>query len=134
AVVNAGSRLVQLDTSPTFTVPPFPRPAATGTLSGPVVAVPPSPFDLTVDAGGGPRSFTVTYAGTLDMPALRPLIETALRGTSALPGVTSAAERSLLAGATVRLIGRGTAASPFRLLIQGGRGGNAYNPAATLTI
>jgi phage tail sheath protein FI len=68
------------------------------------------------------------------MPALRPLIESALRGTSSLPAVTTEAERSLLAGATVRLIGRGTAASPFRLLIQGGRGGNAYNPAATLTI
>jgi phage tail sheath protein FI len=134
AVVNAGSRLVQLDTSPTFTVPPFPRPAATGTLGGPVVAVPPSPFDLTVNTGAGARTFTVTYAGTLDMPALRPLIETALRGTSSLPAVTTEAERSLLAGATVRLIGRGTAASPFRLLIQGGRGGNAYNPAATLTM
>ena len=134
AVVNAGSRLVQLDTSPTFIVGPFPRPAATGTLGGPVVAVPASPFDLTVDAGGGARPFTVTYTGTLDMPALRPLIETALRGTSALAAVTTDAERSLLAGATVRLIGRGTAAAPFRLLIQGGRGGNAYSPAATLTM
>jgi phage tail sheath protein FI len=140
AVVNAGSRMVQLDRltiltalpSPWPLVPPFPRPAATGTLGGPVTAVPASPFDLTVDAGGGARSFTVTYAGTLDMPALRPLIETALRGASA--AATTDAERSLIAGATVRLIGRGTAASPHRLLIQGGRGGTAYDPSAVLTM
>jgi phage tail sheath protein FI len=132
AVVNAGSRLVQLDSAPTLTVAPFPRPAATGTLGGPVVAVPASPFDLTVNAGGGARTFTITYTGTLDMPALRPLIEGALRGASA--AATTDAERSLIAGATVRLIGRGTVASPYRLLFQAGRGGSAFDPAATLTI
>ena len=135
AVVNAGSRLVQLDRDGMAALPavaPFPRPAATGTLGDPVVSVPASPFDLSVNAGPGARAFTVTYSGTPDMPALRPLIETALRGASA--AATSDAERSLIAGASVRLIGRGTAASPFRLLILAGRGGNAFDPAATLDI
>ncbi|HMO47489.1 MAG TPA: phage tail sheath C-terminal domain-containing protein [Rubrivivax sp.] len=130
AVVNAGSRLVQLDSS--AAVAPFTRPAATGALGDAVVSVPASPFDLTVDAGGGARSFNVSYTGTPDLPALRPLIENALRGASALAG--SDAERALIAGATVRLIGRGTAASPFQLLFTAGRGGNAFDPAATLTI
>lgn len=130
AVVNAGSRLVQLDNS--AAVAPFTRPAATGTFGGPVVSVPASPFDLTVNAGGGARSFNVTYSGTLDMPALRPLIENALRGASA--AATSDAERALIAGATVKLVGRGTVASPFHLLFSAGRGGTAFDPAATLTI
>lgn len=130
AVVNAGSRLVQLDNS--AAVAPFTRPAATGTLGGPVVSVPASPFDLTVNAGGGARSFNVPYTGTLDMPALRPLIENALRGASA--AATTDAERALIAGATVRLVGRGTAASPYHLLFSAGRGGNAFDPAATLVI
>lgn len=136
AVVNAGSRMVQFDRDTIVVAlpaaPPFPRPAASGTLGTAVLAVPASPFDLTVNAGGGARTFTVTYAVPVDMPALRPLIETALRGASAL--ATTDAERALIAGATVRLIGRGTAASPYRLLVQGGRGGNAYDPAATLTM
>jgi hypothetical protein len=130
AVVNAGSRLVQLDNS--AAVAPFTRPAATGTLGGPVVSIPASPFDLTVDAGGGARSFNVVYAGTPDLPTLRPLIENALRGASA--AATTDAERALIAGATVRLIGRGTAASPFQLLFSAGRGGSAFSPAATLTL
>jgi uncharacterized protein len=133
AVVNAGSRLVQLDRDGMGALTaPFPRPAATGTLSDDIAAVPASPIALSVNAGGGARTFTVTYSGTLDMAALRPLIENALRGASA--AAASDAERSLIAGASVRLIGRGTTASPHRLLILGGRGGNAFDPAATLTI
>ena len=130
AVVNAGSRLVQLDN--TAAVAPFTRPAATGTLGDDFVSVPASPFDLTVNAGGGARSFNVSYTGTPDLPTLRPLIENALRGASA--AATSDAERALIAGATVKLVGRGTAASPHRLLFSAGRGGNAFDPAATLII
>ncbi len=133
AVVNAGSRLIQLDGAPAATTA---RPAATGTLSGalPVPFVPPaSGFDLTVDVGAGPRPCTVTYTGTLDIASLRPLIENALRGAT-LPVAASAAERALIAGLSVRLIGRGTTASPHQLLFQAGRGGSAFSPAATLTI
>ena len=135
AVVNAGSRMVQLDAAPTLLLPPFARPAATGTLGTAVLAVPASGFGLTVDVGAGARAFTVSYTGVLtlaDLPVLRPLLENALRGASA--AATTDAERALIAGATVRLIGRGTAASPYRLLLQAGRGGSTYDPAATLTM
>ena len=135
AVVNAGSSIVQLDNAPVLNLGPFPRPAATGSLGSAVLAVPASGFGLTIDVGSGARPFTVTYAGALglpDLPVLRPLLENALRGASA--SATSDAERSLIAGATVRLIGRGTAASPYQLLIQAGRGGAAYDPAATVII
>ena len=98
--------------------------------------MPASPFDLTVNAGGGARTFNVSYTGTPDLPTLRPLIENALRGASALvpPGPANDAERALIAGATVKLVGRGTVASPFHLLFSAGRGGTAFDPAATLTI
>ncbi len=134
AVVDAGSSIVQLDRTGILTAlpttAPFPRPAATGTLGTAVLSIPASPIQLTVDAGGGARAFTVTYSGTPDLPTLRPLIEAALRGASS--SATSDAERALLAGATVRLIG--SAATSFRLLVQAGRGGTAYLPNATLTL
>ncbi|MEO8123644.1 MAG: phage tail sheath C-terminal domain-containing protein [Burkholderiales bacterium] len=138
AVVNAGSNIVQLDRdaiatplpTPWPAVAPFPRPAATGTIGDPLVAVPASPFGLTVDVGGGARSITVTYTGTLDIPGLRPVLEQALRAAAA--SATTDAERSLIAGASVRLIGRGSVASPYQLLVLAGRGGTAYDPTATL--
>jgi phage tail sheath protein FI len=128
ATVNAASKLVQLDNEAVG-----PRPAATGTYGGAMsTPVPLSPLAMTVDAGAGPRAFSATYSGTPDYPTLRPLIEQALRGASVL--ATTDAERSLIAGATVRLLGRGTIASPFHLLIQAGRGGTAYDPAARLAV
>ncbi len=136
-VVNASSRLVQLDRDNIATVlptaAPFPRPAATGTYTDALTTpIPPSPINMTVDAGGGTRAFAVNYTGTPDYPALRPLIEQALRAAASL--ATTNAERALRAGARVRLIGRGTAVSPYHFLIQAGRGGTAFDPAATLAI
>ena len=132
-VVNASSRLVQLDrTGMAALVAPFPRPAATGTLGGNVGVIPASPIGLTVDAGSGARAVTVSYTGTIDYPGLRPLLEQAIRAASSL--ATSTVERDLIAGATVKLIGRGTAASPYRLLVLAGRGGTGYAATATLTI
>ena len=132
-VVNEASRLVQLDRDGMAAlVAPFPRPAATGTMGGPVAALPASPIDLTVDAGSGARTVTVTYgAGVTDAPGLRPLLEQAIR--NAANSATTPAERALIAGATVRLIGRGTAASPYRLHVLAGRGGADYDPGASLT-
>jgi len=132
--VNAASRLIQLDRDgmPAL-VAPFPRPAPTGTYSGPLATpVPASPIAMTVNAGAGARAFNVVYTGTPDYPTLRPLIEQALRSAAGL--ATTDAERSLIAGASVRLIGRGSVASPFRLLFQAGRGGAAFDPAATLVV
>ncbi len=156
AVVNETSRMVQLDrrnlagTADLPALPvvaPFPRPAATGTL-GNVLALPPG-----IPANGA--TFTVTVANDVDPPvvraartatlayggpapashqALRPFIEASIRALANDPLVTAETERSLLAGATVRLLGTGTPSSPFRYLVQAGRGGAAYRSAATLDI
>jgi hypothetical protein len=135
SVVNESSRLVQLDRDAMPALPaaaPFPRPAPSGTMGGNVGAIPASPIDVSVDAGSGARTVTVTYTGTLDYPGLRPLLEQAIR--DAANAATTPAERALIAGATVRLVGRGTVASPYHLQVLAGRGGAAYDPTATLTI
>lgn len=133
-VVNAGSAIVQLDrngiATPLPAAAPFQRPAATGTLGGAVGVIPASPLALSVDAGGGARAFNVAYTGTPDVPTLRPLIEAALRGASAL--ATTDAERALIAGASVRLVGSAT--TSFQLQFLAGRGGTGYLPSATLTM
>ncbi|MDY0745269.1 phage tail sheath C-terminal domain-containing protein [Paucibacter sp. R3-3] len=133
-VVNAGSTIMQLDRNGIATalptVAPFPRPAATGTLGTTVAAIPASPLLLSVDAGGGARAFSVAYTGSPDLPTLRPLIEAALRGASA--SATTDAERALIAGATVKLVG--SVAAGFQLQFLAGRGGTNYLPAATLTM
>ncbi len=137
-VVNAGSRLVQLNrdglAAITPPVPPatWPRPAATGTIGAGVTAVPPaSPIDLTVNVGGGARTVTVTYSGTMSHPALRPLLEAGIRAAAiaaATPG-----ERALLSGASVKLLGNGTTANPYRYMLLAGRGGADFDPTARLT-
>ena len=134
ATVNAASRMVQLDREGIVTVlsAPFPRPLPSGSYGQALGAIPASPIDLSVDAGGGARTVTVNYAGALDAIGLRSLLEQGIRGASALAATD--AERSLLAGASVRLVGRGTVASPYHLWIQGGRGGTGFLPAATLVI
>lgn len=140
-VVNAGSRLIQLDRlaiatalpSPWPTTPPYPRPAPTGTITGALGAtMPASPISLSVDPGSGPIPFLVTYSGTVDPPGLRPLLEPAIRAAST--SASNQAERMLLAGASVKLIGRGTTAAPYHLVILAGRGGTAFDPAATLEL
>jgi len=131
-VVNEASRLVQLDRDGMAALPavaPFPRPAATGTVGGNVGAIPASPIDLTVNAGGGARAFAVTYTGTPDYAALRPILEQALR--NAIDPAALPPERALIAGASVKLLGR--PAGPNQLQILAGRGAT-YDPAATLTI
>jgi phage tail sheath protein FI len=136
-VVNAGSRMVQLERDDDFAplAFPFPRPAASGSFGGPVVTVPTGPFQLSVKVGdvGTEHEVQVTDVAA-DFPGLRARLEQAIRSLATGSEVVSDAERALLAGATVRLIGRGTTDSPYHLLIQGGRGGTAYDPAATLVI
>jgi phage tail sheath protein FI len=131
-VVNAGSRMVQLDRDDFDPLePPFPRPAASGSFGEPVGTLPTTEIKFTVDAGGGAREVTVP-AGAADYPGLRPLLEQAIRSAATL--AASDDERALIAGASVRLIGRGTTESPFHLLILAGRGGTNYDPAKKLEI
>lgn len=140
-VVNAGSRLVQLDRatiatslpSPWPSTPPYLRPAATGTITDALGStMPASPISLSIDPGSGPITFSVTYTGTIDPPALRPLLEQAIRAAST--SAANQAERMLLAGASVKLIGRGTSAAPYHFVIQAGRAGTAFDPTARLEL
>jgi phage tail sheath protein FI len=139
-VVNDGSRIVQLDRTGLAPIgTPTPRPAPTGTFGGALpipVAIPASTTTtFTVDAGpSAPATATLEYPGTLTSYAeLRPFLEAAIRN-AVLPATATDAERALIAGATVTLIGRGTAASPHRFVVRGGRGGNAFSAGSTLTL
>jgi phage tail sheath protein FI len=73
-----------------------------------------------------------------DYAQLRPYVETALRAAASSAAVSALAEparsdvRALLGGATVRLVGRGTAAVPFRFHVLAGRGGNGFVHTDTL--
>jgi len=136
-VVNAGSRLVQLDRVglPLLPVGTF-RPDATGTLGAVLSGTPtPGSLSLTVTAdpdgsSGGGAAVTVAFtfshsAGTF--AELRPKLESEIR--SAVELLTPAQEhvRPLLAGATVQF-----ADDQYRL--QVGRSGLDFNPEATITL
>lgn len=134
AVVNAASSLVQITGRAGW---PANAPPATGTLGAPIAesaTIPASPVALTIDAGGGARTVSVKHelgATSKDHAAFRPLLEAAIR--AAAGDATTPAERALLEGASVRLIGKGTAANPYRYHILAGRAGAAFTGAEKLT-
>jgi len=134
--VNEGSRLVQLDRDGLAALAaPYPRPAATGTIGSAIGAIPGGALTLAVTASGGTPARNMTVTGLADPVAFRARLEAAIRAeaTDATNAATmTPAEFTMLSGATVKLIGRGTAASPYRYLVIAGRG--ADTPAeATLT-
>ncbi len=138
AVINEGSKLVQVDrvgltALPVPPAPPF-RPDATGTLSDtltlpPVVPVNGSQLDITLDPDGpaGPlpvvvRTLVLNYGGPAPVGAdysfVRQFLEAAIRAADP--------NEPLLAGATVSLVGG-------RFQVHLGRSGTGFNPAATLS-
>lgn len=133
--LNAASSLIQLAAGAGF---PANLPAATGTMGAeiaPGTKIPASPVALSINAGNGPRTVTVTHglgATSEDHAAFRPLLEAALR--AAAGAATNDDERALLEGAQVRLIGKGTAASPYRYQVLAGRGGAGFTGAEKLAI
>jgi phage tail sheath protein FI len=145
ATINESSRIVQLDrrdlagTADLPTLPsaaPFPRPAATGSLSAilpdpPVIPPNGATIKITIN-NGSPRDVTLKYGGAppTTYHALRPFIEAAIRDAASLSSVNDS-ERNLLAGTTVKLIGSGSA---LRYLVQAGRNGTTYSAAATMGI
>ena len=154
ATVNETSRLVQLDRR---TLPgtgglgalaaPFPRPAATGSLGNELPIPPQIPandatFSVVVNGDVDPavarpaRTATLVYGGPAPTTyqALRPFVESAIRALASDPAITADTERALLAGATVKLLGTGSAAAPYRILVLGGRGGTGYQADATLDV
>ena len=143
-VVGEGSRLVQVARQGSGVLN---RPAATGTLGDNLPVVPAIPGNLatfSVNVNGGLVSATCTIDYTAapsaptDYAQLRPYVEAAIRLAADSPSVTALAEparsnvRALLGGATVRLIGRGTAAVPYRFHVLAGRGGSGFANTDTL--
>jgi hypothetical protein len=138
-VVNAGSRLVQLNRTglvpAVLPTPPF-RPAATGTIGvAPPGAVPPSPmaFTITVDSDGAGPALPVTIPaaslvhppGVTTFADLRPHLEAAIR-EAATDAANTAATRPLLAGATVQFVG-----GAYRVLL--GRTSAGFDERATVS-
>ena len=141
-VVNQGSGLVQLDRTGLTALPvPFVdtfRPAATGTLGGALPAPVAIPADLAafnVTVTGVPTvNGTLQYGGAAPTTyaGLRAFVEQAIRRAAADPTVPDA-QKPLLAGATVQLLGAGTAANPHCYLVRTGRAARPFAPAATIT-
>lgn len=134
-VVNAASTMIQLAKGAGWAAN---LPAATGTMGAAIPVantIPATPVALTIDAGGGARAVSVVHAlgaTSKDHAAFRPLLEAAVRAAASL--ASSDAERTLLEGAVVRLIGKGTTANPYRYQLLAGRGGADFSGAETLTI
>jgi len=141
-VVNQGSGLVQLDRAGLTALPaPFVdtfRPAATGTLGGALptpVAIPADLAAFNVTVTGVPTvNGTLQYGGAAPTTyaGLRAFVEQAIRRAAADPTVPDA-QKPLLAGATVQLLGAGTAANPHRFVVRTGRAARPFAPAATIT-
>lgn len=142
-VVNDGSRLVQLSRDaafPALPAPPAaaPRPVANGHLSGNLAARSgaATSLALTVNLSGRPAgqatSISVAKAANASWADIRSALEQAIRGI-ARGATVAAADRDIYAGATVRLIGAGTAENPFRLHVVPGRFLLGFDPLTRFT-
>jgi uncharacterized protein len=138
AVVNAGSRLVQIDRdAPIPAVLPAAgfRPDATGTLGTVLAGAPaagPLSLTVTVDPDGAGPAAAVTVAVTLNHSSttfgqLRSALEATIRSAVNFLAPADEPVRPLLAGATVQFVN-----DQYRLLV--GRSGIGFDPAATITL
>ncbi len=145
-VVNQGSRLVQLDRDGMAALAADSRPAATGTLSGTLPAGVPVEADidnldvtLSLNNGGtvvGPVTLAFNFGPANPVPTTFPAwaqaLQRALRDAATDVAFTLA-QRPYLAGATVEIIGDGTAANPRRFVIRTGRGARPFDQTASLS-
>lgn len=140
-VVNQGSRLIQLRRLTALNV--FTPPAANGTIGADIAipapgliasiddinvtltigaAVPGMPVTLTIPGSAATGSFVAWAAG----------LQTALRNAGTDPGINPE-HRAYFTGATVEIIGNGTATNPRRFVVRAGKGAQPYDPAAELS-
>ncbi len=148
-VVNQGSQIVVLSNPASSATP---RPVATGTLGKALVMPPAIPatagtFAITVDPDGTGGHLTskawigkLAYGATAptDYPSLRPFLEAAIKSAtpdpSDLSDVNNPLVAPLLAGATVQLVGNGTAAAPYQFRVLAGGSGPNISQNATIAI
>jgi phage tail sheath protein FI len=145
-VVNQGSGLVQLDRDDLDPIPdPIDagfRPAPTGTIGAALPAAPPAAGDLddievtlVLDDGAtalGPVALDLEGAAPTTHVQWAQALERAIRAAAA-DAAFALAQRPYLAGATVQVIGAGTAENPRRLVVRAGRGARPFDPTATLS-
>lgn len=138
--INAASTLVQLNRIPAGTFPAVPaaapRPAATGTVGGPLAAGTAVPVGVTVLNASVTIGGVATAIPNFNIPAAGSIanwaatFQTALRAQSA---VLPLASQPYLAEATVELIGDNSALNPLRFVVRLGGGARPFDPAATIT-
>jgi phage tail sheath protein FI len=128
-VVNEGSKLVQLDRDGMTALPdPFTPvlPQESGTVGAdlpmpPTIPAPSSDLKVSV-SGGQDIGVALDYGGTLpaDYQSLVPFMEASIRA--------KATSNPVLADVTVRLIGDGTTARPYRLVVGAASAGGVISP------
>lgn len=136
--VNAGSTMVQLDRAGLPALLANTRPAASGTVSGPL------PAAATAPVGATALSVVLTVNGAalapivLAIPGIPPpgrltdwaiALQTVMRAQSA---TLALALQPYLAEATVEIVGANTVLNPARMVIRAGRAARPFDPAATL--
>jgi phage tail sheath protein FI len=130
-VVNESSKIVQLDRGGLGAVPADPsgfRPAATGTIGGPIaatLAAPASGASVKVSSGGGDKTATIDYTGTLDLPGYVAALEAAIQAADPTD--------PLLAGASVRLLQADAAGTQAQFQVLAGRGGPTFDPGKKIS-
>jgi phage tail sheath protein FI len=124
-VINDGSQMVYAVSVAANTLP-----EATGTVSAALPVVPAIPADGVTchitPAAGSPVvcKLALNAATPADYPSLLPYFEAAIRAANPA--------NPLFSGATVQLLGGGTAANPYFFRILAGRGGNSFDPSVKL--
>jgi phage tail sheath protein FI len=127
-VVNEGSKIVQLDRDGLPAIAsPLPvtfRPAATGTIGGPIAATTGAPATgKKVKVNG--TDATIDYTGSLDLTGYVAVLEAAIQAVDPTD--------PLLSGASVRLIPADSVGTNVRFQVIGGRGGDTFDPTDQIT-
>jgi phage tail sheath protein FI len=147
-VVNQGSRLIYLVRRSAPNV--FDPPAASGTVSGDVADPTPASdlddLEITLTLGSPPAAapgmpVTLAFSGLPTVPAVPPpltpglfiqwtaALQAAIRNAGTDPDVLPE-HRAYFTGATVNMLGDGSADNPRRFVIRAGKGSQPYDLAA----
>lgn len=134
-VVNQGSRLIQLTrASPLNDMTP---PAANGTIGKDLAAAVP-PFadikDISVSLSVAPGAVPLTLPNSTAGGFVEwvSAFQSALRAAGVGPSIP-AEVRAYFTGATVDLIGAGSATNPRRFVVRAGKGAQPFDPGAVFT-
>ena len=124
-VVNEGSRIVQLDRETLGGLSsPYPRPAATGTVGGPIAATTSAPASGKKIKVNGADA-TIEYTGSPGLAGYVAALEAAIQAVDPAD--------PFISGASVRLLPADSTGTNVQFQVVGGRGGDTFDPAAKIT-